>query len=284
MHEPSFCFAEGWIWQHKTLGSLYAQLVSQSWSTPCVKSKDKPCSDSVQSPLHCRCGPFHSPAFFSSYCSGLKLHQSWFSCVRAAIALSRLSPKLSNEFPSKEKEFQVLKAWTDKGWCSRTPRMDTVCVCTLLRGFEANIAQGPYLGTFSARFWLVFLWLEPPGPTGSMDSPSPAEDSEKCFQPTCSGVTSHFCQSFPHSLLFHSWDPFLPLVAAAQQLRWAISCTPVWCCNVGKILYLPISCLTSYREWSFLRVATFFAAWSFLALEMKKNVRVTIQIMIYTSI
>lgn len=96
-----------------------------------------------------------------------------------------------------------------------------------MRAFEANIAQGPYLGTFSASFWLVFLWLEPPGPTGSVDSPGLAESSDKCFQPTCSGVTSHFCQSFPHSLLFHSWDPLLPLVAAAQQLRWAISCTPV---------------------------------------------------------
>lgn len=95
-------------------------------------------------------------------------------------------------------------------------------------------------------------------PVGSMDSPNLPETSEQSSQHPCIGVISYL-------------DLFmvLPLVPAARQLRWATGCWQML--NAGKSIYLPISCLTSYREWSFLRVATFFAAWSFLALEMKKN-------------
>lgn len=60
------------------------------------------------------------------------------------------------------------------------------------------------------------------------------------------------------------------------QLGWATGCWKML--DAGKPIYLPISCLTSYRAWSFLRVATFFAAWSFLALERKENMKVNIQI------
>lgn len=99
---------------------------------------------------------------------------------------------------------------------------------------------------------------------GSTDSSNMSETSEQSSQHPCIGAISHL-------------DLFmvLPLVPAAWQLGWATGCWKML--DAGKSIYLPISCLTSYREWSFLRVATFFAAWSFLALEMKKNMKVNIQ-------
>jgi len=108
------------------------RIKGQAWLSPTSK------------PLHSRWGPFHAPALTAPAAQGLhSLTPLWFPCVWAAIALSRLSLKLSSEFPWKENLF------ADKGWCSQIPWMDMVLVPTLLWAFELSIAQEPYMGTYS---------------------------------------------------------------------------------------------------------------------------------------
>lgn len=83
-----------------------------------------------------------------------------------------------------------------------------VLVHTSLWACDANIAKKPYLGTYPASLWLFCLGFFLVGATWTYGlyglSHPPSENSGKCSQHTCNGVTSQFCQYFHLFGLIHS--------------------------------------------------------------------------------
>jgi len=84
--------------------------------------------------------------------------------------------------------------------------MGTVLVHTSLRARDADMDKNPYLGGCPASLWMVFFLIGATRTYGLYGlSHLLSETSGKCFQHTCNGVTSHFCQYFHLFRLVHSW-------------------------------------------------------------------------------
>lgn len=164
------------------------------------------------------------------YCSGLKFSniKTWISCIWGAIALSWLSPKLSNEFFSREKLFQVIQPCADKSWCSWIPWTDMGLVYTSLWAYDANIAEEPYIprhlscqpmaGIFSGWSYLDIwaLWT----------LPSSVRKLRKVFPADLQWGDLPLLPLLSPFQTFPQLSPPLPLVTHAQQLRWAVRYSP----------------------------------------------------------
>lgn len=167
-------------------------------AAPGQESKDKPWSDLGKE--------FPTPwPLTAACCSVLQFSstRSSFCCVWGAVALSWLSPKRSNVFPSREKLLQVMQALAGKGWCSWIPGTDLMC-----RDWDAPIAKKPCP---DANLWAFGCFFSG---WSCLDCPILYQKSQESI-PSTPGSVLPLLPLLPPFQTFQ--DPPLP-----QQLRWAM--------------------------------------------------------------